>query len=120
MVISALTAVSWKTILVTALPIAREARLLYKTLSGRRGEKDPAQNSETASVSGALDKIATRLDEVDADQEKQAGLLAEMAAQEEALSRGLQALSARLTVLLWVSSFALVLALIAIVIAVVS
>ena len=46
--------------------------------------------------------------------------LPEMAAQEEALSRGLQALSARLTVPLWVSSFALVLALIAIVIAVVS
>jgi hypothetical protein len=117
MVIPALTAVSWKTILVTALPIAREARLLYKTLSGRRGESDSGQSSETESVSGVLEKIATRLDEVDADQEKQAGLLAQMAAQEEALSRGLQALSARVTALLWVSSSALVLALIAVIIA---
>ena len=118
MVIPALTAVSWKTIL-TALPIAREARLLYKTLRDRRAKSDSGEGLETANVSGALDEIATRLDGVDADQEKQAGLLSQMAVQEEALARGLQTLSVRVTALLWVSSSALVLAIIAIVIAVV-
>ena len=111
MVIPALTAV------LTALPIAREARLLYKTLRDRRGKSDSNQGLETANVTGALDEMATRLDGVDADQVKQAGLLSQMAAQEEALSRGLQTLSFRVTVLLWVSSSALVLAGIAIVIA---
>ena len=118
MVIPALTAISWKTVL-TALPIAREARLLYKTLSDRRGKSDSNHASETASVSSALNEIATRLDGVDADQERQAGLLSQMAAQEEALSRGLQTLSARVAALLWVSSAALVLAVVAIVVAVV-
>ena len=72
-----------------------------------------------ADVSSTIEDVGTRVGDLETREVEQAGLLTQMAAQEEALSRGLQTLSARVTALLWVSSAALVLAVVAIVVAVV-
>ena len=45
-----------------------------------------------------------------ADQARHAELISQMATQQESLSRGIQSVSTRLTILLWVSASALVLA----------
>ncbi|MFH1560093.1 MAG: hypothetical protein ABID84_01600 [Chloroflexota bacterium] len=121
MTMFALSAIKWTQLITTSLQVANSARQWYETLSKKRAQKGsvpPIKESATlASLSTAVQQAITRLEETESDVAEQAQIVSQMATQEEALSRGLQAVSARLTVLLWVSASALLVGLIAIVIA---
>jgi hypothetical protein len=116
-----LSAVKWAELITTSLKIADSARRWYDTLSRRKSQQgsiSPVAEPETlASLSTAVQQTITRLEETESDLAEQAQLISRMATQEEALSRGLQAISTRLTMLLWVSWGALLLGSIALVIA---
>ncbi len=98
-----MTALSALRLLAIGLPIGREAQLLYKTVRERR-----SGDSSTA------EDVGVRLDGLDADQERQAELIARIAARNEELAQALRVVSARATVLVWVSGVALVLAFVAV------
>ena len=116
MVMSALA-----TVLSTAPPIVSSARLLYETLSKRREMRRQASDGTEAEalpeVSTAIDEVRLRVESLEASGIDQSELIAQMAAQEEAQSGGLRAVSSRLTALLWVSVTALVVSSAALVIA---
>ena len=121
--LQALAVVPWKEILTSAPAIVSSARFLYERLRQRSGDGEPQSSADVspdvASLGAELDAMRTRLQALESDQARQADLIAQMATQEEALSRGLQAVSSRVTVLLWVSVAALVAALVAVALALV-
>ena len=116
MVMSALA-----TVLTTAPPIVSSAHLLYETLIKRRERRGPAGDATQAEappeVSTAIDEVRSRVESLEASGIDQAKLIAQMAAQEEALSSSLRAVSSHLTALLWVSVSALVVSSVALVLA---
>ena len=117
---AALAAVNWALLLKDAPKLVNSARQLYETFGKRDRGTPPATGSVSVSdLSTGVQELRSRLEEVGAGQETQAAVVSRMAVQEEALSRGLQAVAARLTVLLWVSGGALALAAVAVVLSIV-
>ena len=118
-----ISAVPWKMILTTAPAAVDSARLLYNGLKRRReGRASPSPTEEPDShpqITKTIRQMRSRIDQLEVDSTRRAELISQLASQEEALARGLQAISARLTLLVWVSGAALVLATAAVVIAVV-
>lgn len=84
---------------------------LYETLRKRREEPEDQPLSVT------IDDVSSRLDELERHQTRQAELLSKMAAQEEAISRGLRTVSTRLLAATLVALGAVILAMIALVVA---
>lgn len=121
MVMFALSAVKWADLIRTSLNIADSARKLYETLNKKKPrDVDATSFTEPAtlsSLSTAVQQTITRLEETESDLAEQSQLVSEIATQEEALSRSLVAVSARLTALLWLSGSALLVGSIAIVLA---
>ena len=111
---SVLKAVSLDILIRTAPRIAKEAREWYKDLRERKAALDdaaPTATSDSVSdLSAPVEGIQSKLESLEADQARHAELISEMATQQESLSRGIQSVSTRLTILLWVSGSALVLA----------
>ena len=101
MVASALGAVPWEKIIKLAPPILEQARRFYETLINKKRNQPPSRPKKPTldSVSAALDDIQLRMETVEENEAKVAELISQMAAQEEALSRGLQIVSARVTIL---------------------
>ena len=123
MVMFALSALKWTDLIKTSLSIADTARKWYETLNRRKAQKGSAppitESATLSSLSTAVQQAITRLEETEADVAEQAQIVSQMAAQEEAMSRGFQALSARVTVLMWISASGLLIAFAALVIAVI-
>ena len=106
----------------SAPKIMETARKFYADLKERHRPQDAAAADADLEISPGLRKrfadLEQRLATLETDESVQAELVSQMAAQEEALSRGLRALSMRVTLLLWVSVGAALVAVTAIVIAV--
>lgn len=98
------------------------ARRFYVDLTERRRSQDSAAADADPDIPSGLGRhfsdFEKRLTTLEADESVQAELVSQMAAQEEALSLGLRALSTRVTLLLWVSVGAVLVAVAAIVIAI--
>ena len=103
--------IPWPTLLDRAPWLVDSARDLYETLRKRREEP------EERPLSATIGDISSRLDELEDHQTRQAELLSRMAAQEEAISRGLSIISTRLLVVALAALGAIVLALLALVVA---
>ena len=120
MTMLALSAIKWTQLIKTSLDIANSARQWYETLSKKRAQKgsvQPIRESATlASLSATVQQAVTRLEETETDVAEQAQIVSQMATQEETLSRGLQAVSTRLTVQLWISLSALLVSFVALII----
>ena len=117
---AALAAVNWALVLKDAPKLANSARQLYQTIGKRDRGASPTTEAEGLSeVSAGVRELRSRVERLEAGEETRAELLSRMAVQEEALSRGLQGVAARLTVLLWVSVGALALAAVAVVLSIV-
>ena len=119
--IAALSAVPWKEVIKAAPMLVAPARRLYESLRKRDDSAAGKATSEPDSLSAfsaAFDEMRSSLDALEASETTQAKLISQMAAQGEALSRGLRAVSARQTMLMWLSGAALVIAPIGIVVAV--
>ena len=101
--------IPWPTLIDRAPWLVGSARDLYETLRKRRDE--PADRPPT------IGDISSRLDELEGLQTRQAELLSRMAAQEEAISRGLRIVSMRLLAAALAALGAIILALIALVVA---
>ena len=117
-----LSAVPWNVILASAPTIVDTARRLYdrlreKSANGASLLASP-ESVSLPELATAIDELRPRLDALQANAAAQADLTARMAAQEEALSQGIQALSSRITLLLWISSAALLSSVIAVGVAV--
>ena len=117
----ALGAIPWPLILRTTPQIVGEARKLYEVVSKSRSTAKSSprvQIDDLPEVSESLNELRLRIEEMEAHDAKQAELISQMAAQAEALSRGLQTVSSRTAVLLWIATGATLVAVIALVIAV--
>ena len=115
-----LGAVPWNLNLNTAPTLVSSARLLFETLSkGNQGADKPAFEEPEVPYepTAVIDELRARLDELAVNDTKQAELASRIAAQQEALSLGLRAVSTRVAVLVWLAGLALVLASSAVVIA---
>ena len=106
-----LASIPWPALLGHAPWLVDSARDLYETLRNRR------EKPESQPLSATLEDISSRLDELEDHQTRQAELLSRMAAQEEAISRGLRIVSTRLLALALAALVAIILALIALVVA---
>lgn len=115
--VAGLGAVPWKDILLAAPSIVESAHRLCEGLSKRHRRQTEA--TPGADLASAVADVKVRLEALEGSQTRQAELIARMAQQEEALSQGLRSVSARLTLLLWLSGGALVAASAAVVLAVV-
>ena len=103
--------IPWPTLLNRAPWLVDSARDLYETLRKRREEP------EGQPLSATVEDISSRLDELEDHQTRQAELLSRMAAQEEAISRGLSIISTRLLVVALAALGAIILGLVALVVA---
>ncbi len=103
--------IPWPMLLDRAPWLVDSAKELYETLRKRREEP------EGQPLSATIGDISLRLDELEAHQTRQAELLSQMAAQEEAISRGLRTVSTRLLAATLVALGAVILAIIALVVA---
>ena len=102
----------WPVLLADRAPwLVDSARDLYETLRNRR------EKPESQPLSATLEDMSSRLDELEDHQTRQAELLSQMAAQEEAIARGLRIVSTRLLALALAALVAIILALIALVVA---
>ena len=116
----ALGKISWTLILTQAPRIVSSATKLYDTLRKRRTTASASTKAPDSppSITVTVDEIKSRVESLEQNETTQAELISQIAAQGEALSHGLQVVSARQTLLLWVSGTALVAASIAIVVAI--
>ncbi len=103
--------IPWPTLLGHAPWLVDNAKDLYESLRKRREEPEDQPLSVT------IGDISSRLDELEDHQTRQAELLSRMAAQEEAISRGLRIVSTRLLAAALAGLGAIILALIALVVA---
>ena len=104
--------IPWPTLLERAPWLVDSARDLYETLRKRREEPE-----DDRPLSATIGEISSRLDELEDHQTRQAELLSRMAAQEEAISRGLRIVSTRLLAVALAAIGAIILALVALVVA---
>lgn len=103
--------IAWVTLLESAPWLVDNAKDLYESLRKRREEP------EDQPLSATVGDISSRLDELEDHQTRQAELLSRMAAQEEAISRGLKIVSTRLLAVALAAIGAIILALVALVVA---
>ena len=97
--------VPWTALITGASAIVNAAGALF----GRMGRRDAGQQSsnpnvKTDTISGLrtdLTEIMERLDNGESEAREQAELISRMAAQEEAILRGLEALSTRMSFIYW-------------------
>ena len=112
---------NWAVPLTEAPKVVESARRLYGKLSRtEQPQSEAPPEVESDGLPAVLDEMAelrTRLNDLESDLTRQAELASRMAAQEEALSQGLQAVSGRATAALWLSGGAALLAAVAIVVA---
>ena len=106
-----LASIPWPALLGRAPWLVDSARDLYEALRKRR------EKPEGQPLSATLEDLSSRLDELEDHQTRQAELLSQMAAQEEAISRGLRIVSTRLLIAALAALGAMILALIALVVA---
>ena len=117
----ALSAVNWTSILKSAPDIVSEARRLYEAVTKNRSASKAGHTADSGSMSAvllALSEMRSTVEELEDRDVKQAEVISQIAAQGEALSRGLQIVSGRMTALLWVIASAMIIAVIGLVIAV--
>ncbi len=113
--------IPWKTILTEAPKIVREARQLHEVVGKNRVEVRSSPRvsmNDLPEVSEALDELRLRIDEIEAHDAKQGELIAQIAAQGEALSQGLQIVVGRMNAMAWIAAIATLVAVIALVVAV--
>ncbi len=103
--------IAWVALLERAPWLVDNAKELYESLRKRREEP------EGQPLSATIEDVSSRLDELEDHQTRQAELLSRMAAQEEAISRGLRIVSTRLLAAALAALGAIILALIALVVA---
>ncbi len=103
--------IPWPTLLDRAPWLVDSARDLYESLRKRREEP------EDRPLSATIGDISSRLNELEDHQTRQAELLSRMAAQEEAMSKGLRIVSTRLLATALAALGAIILAVIALAVA---
>ena len=106
-----LGSIPWPLLLDRAPWLVDRSKDLYDSLRNRR------EGPEAEPISVTVGDISSRLDELEDHQTRQAELLSQMAAQEEAISRGLRTVSTRLLAATLVALGAVILAMGALVVA---
>ncbi len=96
-----LSAVPWKEIVVNT-PMLMDVAAKLLDAAQRRGRSSPGPGTEGSdSLPKLRADIEQRLSELEKHELEQSSLISQMAAQEEALLRGMQALSTRVSILSW-------------------
>jgi hypothetical protein len=98
-----LTKIPWKSIVKTALEILRTALLSYDQLK----KKD--DSVEEKDIPSTIAEFSKKVKFLEANDEQQSKIIAELAKQAQTFSDGLRVLGARVTVLLWLSIIAIAL-----------
>ena len=108
----------------TAPNIVASARELADYIRNKRSTHDQESSAENPDdpnlIREQLESLIQRVDELEIDESKQAELISEMAVHEQEISLGLRLLSARVFLLIWLVSIALIVALVALIIGLIS
>jgi hypothetical protein len=106
---------SWRAIIAalgTAADLVRSAKNLRETvtdLSGERKAASPPPAQQDGQSAAALGEVRARLERLEANEARQAELIAKMADQDQALWNQLQHLAARVDKIFWIALVALIL-----------
>tara|TARA_Y100000588_G_C14067790_1_gene844402 strand:- start:245 stop:628 length:384 start_codon:yes stop_codon:yes gene_type:complete len=100
---------------------ARELAAYMGNKISEHEQESSAENSDDPNlVREQMESLGQRVDELELDESRQAELISEMAVHQQEISLGLRLLSNRVSLLIWLVSAALVAALVALIIGLIS
>ena len=100
---------------------ARELAAYMGNKISEHDQESSAENSDDPNlVREQMESLGQRVDELELDESRQAELISEMAVHQQEISLGLRLLSNRVSLLIWLVSAALVAALVALIIGLIS
>ena len=100
---------------------ARELAAYMGNKISEHDQESSAENSDDPNlVREQMESLGQRVDELELDESRQAELISEMAVHQQEISLGLRLLSNRVSLLIWLVSAALIAALVALIIGLIS